>query len=126
MGVMNGGSFEEVVLPTSKICTKCGEDKLFKCFYKLWSGKYGYMATCRLCLRRIHIAKIANKKLAENEKRKCSACKAVKITKLFYKRKKCGNRKAGYSYMCMECEKDKSLDNYYKRIGKKRPRKAKT
>jgi hypothetical protein len=37
------------LLPKSKVCNKCGEEKLLEEFDKQAKGKYGKRATCKLC-----------------------------------------------------------------------------
>ena len=113
---------EEVELPTSKPCTRCGKDKPLKNFYKQWSGKYGRTSMCRHCLLKAHKIKLQNKKLAESEKKKCSTCKRIKSVKDFYLHSRGGGYRASD---CKLCASEKSTIRYYKRIGKRRPRKVK-
>jgi DNA repair exonuclease SbcCD ATPase subunit len=37
------------LLPKSRVCTKCGEEKLLEEFYKNKSGTYGRQSYCKLC-----------------------------------------------------------------------------
>jgi hypothetical protein len=39
------------LLPKSRVCTKCGEEKLLEEFYKQAKGKYGKAYQCKLCFK---------------------------------------------------------------------------
>ena len=57
---------EDSLLPKSKICTKCGEEKLLGEFGKLKKGKYGKRYTCKLCRKQYQEAN--KEKIAEQRK----------------------------------------------------------
>ena len=61
------------LLPKSKICTKCGEEKLLGEFNKQPRGKYGKRPECKLCAkqyRRENKEKIAKRQKQYSQENK--------------------------------------------------------
>lgn len=85
------------LLPKSKVCSKCGEEKLLEEFHKHKMGKYGRASRCKLCIKQyqqdnkeeiIKYNKANKEKRAEYQKqyRKANGEKISKRGKQYYKK----------------------------------------
>lgn len=130
----------------SKVCTGCGEDKLFSKFNKHPSGKYGYNPKCTTCKRKeINAYTHELSTPTENEYgMTCVSCREWKQWKDFpidkqkkygirNKCKECGRLEAKkrrehmatlpwvipQKLTCTKCKKEKPSDSFYTAVGRK-------
>jgi len=91
------------LLPKSKVCSKCGEEKLFEEFHKDKSKKNGLRSSCKAC-----VSSRKNYSINPNLVGKiCFRCKKNKSIDEFYKNKK---NPCGLGSYCKVCHKVKTKE----------------
>jgi len=120
------------LLPKSKVCSKCGEEKLLDEFNRCKKGKYGRESQCKVCRQQYHrryaqenkqkiierqIEKI--KYLTENDllpkSKTCTKCGDEKLLEEFYKSKM---GKYGRESHCKSCTKLYNMQRYKDNINR--------
>jgi len=114
-------NFERIksgLTPKTKICPKCKEVKSANQFRQSLYDKSGLSSYCKKCEQARAIIssslhkeknKSKNQNLVERTLR-CSICKQLKSSHLFYK---CRSEKNGYSYTCKACIVIRNRSNNY-------------
>lgn len=100
--------------PGSRACTKCGEVKEFKFFYKSSRSKFGILPFCKECdtkIKKKHYTYKKKEYLQElSGTRTCKKCEETKSLELFIEAPNC---KFGRRLVCKECG-EKGKKRYYK------------
>lgn len=91
----------------SKICSKCGIEKLIDQFYNKKNSKDGHQSECKTCHNLRRYEYIEQLVYIETIEKYCKRCNTTKSVTEFYKNKRI---KDGYSSACKQCS-DKSKKN---------------
>ena len=101
------------LLPKSKVCNKCGEEKLLGKFYKSKIGKYGRTSQCKLCNKQYR--QNNRERILEQKKQYYEANKQKIIERQIEKTKYLTeNDLLPKSKTCTKCGDDKSLEKFNK------------
>ena len=76
------------LLPKSRICTKCGEEKSLEEFDKQAKGKYGKRATCKLCRKQHYEANKEKAKEYQKQYREANKEKKAEYDKQYHQANK--------------------------------------
>ena len=120
MGVNYGATNEPI---EKKKCYKCGVDKKPKQYHKHRYSKPGRMVTCKLCLLKAYRLKCTNLQLAKTGEKMCSDCYKVKSAKDFYLY---AGGNGSLRNKCKACTGKTSSKEYYKKLGRRKPKKVET
>jgi len=122
---------EDSLLPKSRVCSKCGEEKLLEEFYKNKMNKHGRESHCKLCDKqrkqdnKEHLAKQRKQYYEDNKEKLNEVSKKYKEENKEQIKKRQADRLKNLiendllpkSKVCTQCTKEKLLEEFHKHTG---------
>lgn len=92
------------MVPTSKTCRKCNEDKPLEEFYRSPDCRFGRMARCKKCVSKKR-EEVQNNPKRVPKKKKCNSCQRVKPASEFSRRASTASGLRAYCKVCCDLDR---------------------